>query len=142
MHALSSLQMRHLAIGGSQAAQSALLCAEQIVCSRCSSLAAAMGNADAVISAIGGSGDANTYHAVDNEVLTHTQKLPLTMLSFRGVSVSSTEALSNPVSLASLRHQCTHSWRNCIERVECDLCRGTWLLWMQRSRRTSASLCS
>ncbi|CAL5223340.1 g5842 [Coccomyxa viridis] len=31
------------------------------------SLAAAMGNADAVISAIGGSGDANTYHAVDNE---------------------------------------------------------------------------
>ena len=28
-----------------------------------------MGNADAVISAIGGSGDSSTYHAVDNEVV-------------------------------------------------------------------------
>ena len=34
----------------------------------CSSLAAAMGNADAVISAIGGSGDKSNYKAVDNEV--------------------------------------------------------------------------
>ena len=38
-------------------------------CPVCSSLAAAMGNADAVISAIGGSGDSSTYHAVDNEVI-------------------------------------------------------------------------
>lgn len=38
-------------------------------CPVCSSLATAMGNADAVISAIGGSGDSSTYHAVDNEVI-------------------------------------------------------------------------
>ena len=85
---------------------------EECVCPHCSSLAAAMGNADAVISAIGGSGDASTYHAVDNEVLKHVT-LFITLRS----ALSSLLCHSPPL---------IHEW------ALCDLRREMWLWWMQR----------
>ena len=68
-----------------------------------------MGNADAVISAIGGSGDASTYHAVDNEVLILKSCVQL-CYPFLVTSVSTEEVLCTSVCLAMLRHQRTPWW--------------------------------
>ncbi len=75
----------------------------------CRSLAAAMGNADAVISAIGGSGDASTYHAVDNEVLITHALIPLIISPILSwcVLASTKEVLRASVSLGRLRHTIT-----------------------------------
>ena len=109
----------------------------KVLSSACSSLAAAMGNADAVISAIGygGGGDASGYKAVDNEVRvlsTVPSEVPSSMhlspcASPLAVSpglpcsmmISSSVQVAGRCASAGMHPE--RSWR----------CRGTRSLWMR-----------